>query len=614
MSAGEKGCPAWAAGRPQRRPGGRGVKQPSERSVPRLLLVLMLFVVVCAPGVPASGGAAGAVKNPEIYVHAATGDPDTLDYAFAWDIPSSTTIANIYETLVDFDGVHTDRFVPLLATAVPSMRNGLISADGRTYTFPIRQGVRFHDGTLMTADDVAYSLRRFLLIGAPVASLLLEPFFGIYQVQDDRGNPLITSVGLQRAIRVQGASVVLTLQEPFGAFISLLAGFSFVVSRRWAAANGDWDGTASTIHKYINARLGTTPFHAKANGTGAFRLERWDRSNGEVVLVRNDAYWRTPPRLTRVIVKTVPDTATRILMLKAGDADSISIGQRDLPHVEGAAGIRVIDRLRQNTIVGAVMWFVSEVETQGSPYVGSGRLDGQGVPGDFFADVHVRRAFGYAFDYASFIDAAYRGKALPARGMFPEGMTGYSARQDYFTFNPERAKEEFRAAFNGALWERGFRLSVVYSTGSNEREVLAHILKQSIESLNPKFAVDVRSLLWSSYLSELRRHRLPLFLTGFFADYPDPHNFAYGFLHSASMNFQRFRTPADVDRLIISALRETNPRRREELYFEVNRKYFELAPSIVLANPLGVRVQRTWVRGWYFNPARFFRYYPIWKE
>jgi len=301
-------------------------------------------------------------------------------------------------------------------------------------------------------------------------------------------------------------------------------------------------------------------------------------------------------------------------MLKAGDADSISISERDLPLVEGAAGIRVIDRLRQNTIVGAVMWFVAEVETQGSPYVGSGRLDGQGVPGDFFADVHVRRAFGYAFDYSALIAAAYRGKALPARGMFPEGMLGYSARQEYFTHNADRAKEEFKAAFNGAVWERGFRFTIVYSTGNSEREALASILKQSIESLNPKFAIDVRSLLWSSYLSELRQHRLPLFLTGFFADYPDAHNFAYGFLHSASMNFQRFRTPAEVDRLIIAALREGNPRRREELYFEVNRKYFELAPSIVLANPFGLRVQRSWVRGWYFNPARFFRYYPIWKE
>jgi len=592
--------------------GDRGVRKTHQRSVFRSFHCLILWLIVSVSAVPVLG--AGSVRNPETYVHAVSGDLDTLDYAFAWDIPSSTTIANIYETLIDFDGVHTDRFVPLLATAVPSMRNGLISPDGRTYTFPIRQGVRFHDGTLMTAEDVAYSLRRFLLIGAPVSSLLLEPFLGIYHVQDDRGNLLITFADLQRVIRVQRTSVVLTLREPFGAFTSLLAGFSFVVSRRWAAANGDWSGTASTMRTYVNAREGSTPFHAQANGTGPFRLERWDRANRELVLIRNDAYWQTPPRLRRVVLKTVTDTSTRILMLKAGDADSISISERDLPLVEGAAGIRVIDRLRQNTIVGAVMWFVAEVETQGSPYVGSGRLDGQGVPGDFFADVHVRRAFGYAFDYSALIAAAYRGKALPARGMFPEGMLGYSARQEYFTHNADRAKEEFKAAFNGAVWERGFRFTIVYSTGNSEREALASILKQSIESLNPKFAIDVRSLLWSSYLSELRQHRLPLFLTGFFADYPDAHNFAYGFLHSASMNFQRFRTPAEVDRLIIAALREGNPRRREELYFEVNRKYFELAPSIVLANPFGLRVQRSWVRGWYFNPARFFRYYPIWKE
>lgn len=586
---------------------GQGRQGPIFRSSVYVVLCLIAIVSV----LPAWGEE--AVRNPDTYVHAGSADPDTLDYAFAYDVVGQTTIANIYETLIDFEGVSMDRFVPLLATAVPSMRNGLISSDGRTYAFPIRQDVRFHDGTPMTAEDVAYSLRRFLLIGAPPSALLLEPLLGIYHVQDDRGNLVITYADLQRAIRVQGNSVVLMLQDSFGAFLSLLAGFSFVVSKRWAAANGDWDGTASTMHKYANAQVGSTPFHARANDTGPFRLELWDRANQQLVLIRNDAYWRTPPRLARVILKSVTDAAARILMLKSGDADSISASERDLPLVEGARGVRVISGLRQSTVVGAVLWFVADIETQGNPNVGSGRLDGQGIPGDFFGDVHVRRAFGYAFDYSAFIAAAYRGKAIPARGMFPEGMTGYNLRQEYFRLDRERAIAEFKAAWDGAVWERGFRLTIVYRTGSAAHEVAASILKHGLEILNPKFKLEIRSLLHPSYIGELRHHRLPLFLSGFFADYPDPHNFAYNFLHSASMNFQRYQTPPEVDRLIIAALRERDPRRRKELYFEVNRKFFELAPSIVLAHTFGLRVQRSWVRGWYFNPARFLRYYSIWK-
>jgi peptide/nickel transport system substrate-binding protein len=80
------------------------------------------------------------------------------------------------------------------------------------------------------------------------------------------------------------------------------------------------------------------------------------------------------------------------------------------------------------------------------------------------------------------------------------------------------------------------------------------------------------------------------------------------------MRLQRYQTPADVDQLIIRALREPDPVKRERLYFQVNQKYFELAPSIALVEAVGFHVQRSWVRGWYFNPVRWPRFYGIWKE
>jgi ABC-type transport system substrate-binding protein len=140
------------------------------------------------------------VKNPDTYVVVAIGDfIDTLDPAAAYDTGSGSIIFNIYETLIFFDGPHPDKFVPWLATAVPSLENGLIRDGGRTYVFPIRQGVKFHYGPvkdangneipgsgILTPEDVEYSFERGMLqdrAGGP-QWLLLEPLLGVSSILD----------------------------------------------------------------------------------------------------------------------------------------------------------------------------------------------------------------------------------------------------------------------------------------------------------------------------------------------------------------------------------------------------------------------------------------------
>jgi ABC-type transport system substrate-binding protein len=131
------------------------------------------------------------VKNPDTYVVVGIGDfIDTLDPAAAYDTGSGSIIFNVYETLIFFDGPHPDKFVPWLATQVPSVENGLIRDGGLTYVFPIRQGVKFHYGPvkdangteipgsgILTPEDVEYSFERGMLqdrAGGP-QWLLLEP-------------------------------------------------------------------------------------------------------------------------------------------------------------------------------------------------------------------------------------------------------------------------------------------------------------------------------------------------------------------------------------------------------------------------------------------------------
>ena len=106
---------------------------------------------------PATSGQTS--KDPTTYVEATFGEPETLDPALAYETSGGEIIQNVYETLIFYDGEATDKFVPMLAESWE------VSEDGTTYTFKIREGVKFHDGADMTPSDVAYSFQRGLLYG-----------------------------------------------------------------------------------------------------------------------------------------------------------------------------------------------------------------------------------------------------------------------------------------------------------------------------------------------------------------------------------------------------------------------------------------------------------------
>ena len=99
------------------------------------------------------------------------------------------------------------------------------------------------------------------------------------------------------AVTVEGQNVVFHLKHPYAAFLSILAAWSFVLPRRWAAAHGDWDGSAATWARFNNPKLQDRYEFDHTNGTGPFELSQWDRQGKQVILTRNDAYWRAPARL-----------------------------------------------------------------------------------------------------------------------------------------------------------------------------------------------------------------------------------------------------------------------------------------------------------------------------
>lgn len=173
--------------------------------------LLLLLLAVCVLGACSQS----AQKDTLIVAHKS--EMESMDPVFSYDGVTHGMLVNIYDTPLKFKGSSLTELEPSLSTQVPTKENGLISKDGRTYTFPIRKGVYFHDGTELTPEDVRYSLLRFLLsdvAGGP-SSLLLEPILGISSTRDEQGNITVNFKDAANAVRVDGDNIVITLKRPF---------------------------------------------------------------------------------------------------------------------------------------------------------------------------------------------------------------------------------------------------------------------------------------------------------------------------------------------------------------------------------------------------------------
>jgi peptide/nickel transport system substrate-binding protein len=305
-------------------------------------------------------------------------------------------------------------------------------------------------------------------------------------------------------------------------------------------------------------------------------------------------------------------------MLEAGDADQIYTPTQYYDQVKGMPGVKVEEGARITITAMHFNWTVSKE----SKYLGSGQLDGEGIPPDFFSDVHVRKAFCYAFDYDTFIQEVLKGFGHRIPSVLPKGLLGYDENLPMYPFDLEKAREEFQQAWGGQVWEKGFKLTLLYNTGHEARQTACEMLKENIESLNPKFKIEVQGVQWPTYLDAYKQGQLPAFVIGWLADYPDPHNFIFTYYHSngvyGSSQGQAFKdfAKANLNPLIEEAIAETDPAARAEKYTEIQKIAYENALGIPFYQPGEIYAMRTWVKGWFLNPMRpgEVNYDGIWKE
>lgn len=307
-------------------------------------------------------------------------EPFTLDSRVDPKLEGIVVVSQVQEGLLSKD-LGTGMFTGGLA------ENWDVSEDGRVYTFHLREGVKFHDGTDFTSEDVLFTFE--FLTGAREGSIYVSQYA-----------PQIESIEAP-----DPRTFVVRLHEPWEDFESLLV-------HHWATKILSKDAVEAAGPDYGNNVTG-------AIGTGPFKFQSWDAS-GTMVLVRNEDYWRDGyPYLDGITYHRIPDGPVRIINVRSGDVD--------------VAFQPPLDQLSQVTSGSDD---VQAVCAPGNPLVVI-HFNTRVEP---FSDLRLRQAVAYGLDRQALVDAVYGEYADVAIDMFPAWHWHHDANYEGFAYDPDRAR------------------------------------------------------------------------------------------------------------------------------------------------------------------------------
>jgi peptide/nickel transport system substrate-binding protein len=509
-----------------------------------------------------------AQQNPGVLVHGADDEPTTLDPAQVEPGEGGeTVILQVYERLLEF-GPGGPELVPAVATEVPTVENGGISADGLTYTFKIREGVKFHDGTDLTADDVKFSWDRVITMDLP----------------ESNADILIDSIAETRV--VDPATFEVKLKEPSASFLNgvVVAMVSSIVSQDAVEANGGV--TAGQPNAFMQTNM---------VGTGPYKFNTWNRGE-DIALDIYEDYWGEKAKLA-VRIETGSDPDVRLLGLRAGEFDIIETTASMVADMEGAEGVTVY--------TGGLL--LEPLHIGFNLNIPEGALPPEDtIPTDFFHDPRIRQAFNYAFDYQAFLNGPLAGYGDFNPHYVPIGIFGYDPEAPVYS-QQDAAKAEALFRETG-YWDKGFTVSVI-TEEANLFADAALVLKDSLERLNPKFRVNVLAVAESVFDDAHAQNPIEYAMWVKNADpAADPHSYLYPYAHpdgdwGAVHGFAKgYKDPAKIAELIDTAAVELDPEKRKTIYAELQRLLYDDPMWIICAQEGVTMAHREWIKGFVMNP------------
>jgi len=464
-----------------------------------LAAVAVLASAVACGGGNSGGAAPGAPRDRLIF--AAAADATTLDPHNTTDTESDQVIMMVYEPLIAFD----DQMRIVLRLA----ERWSVADDGITWTFHLRGGVRFHDGTPFDAEAVRLNFARVL---DPVANHKRLSLFSM----------------IDRVEAVDPLTVRFVTKYPFGAFEPTIAHVSSaIVSPTVAAAHGKAFGSSA----------------AAVSGTGPYRVASWKKDQ-EVMLERFDGYWGTKGVTRQIVYRPIPEAAARVLALESGDVDVISrIPATDIPRLEAR----------------------SDIEVHKLPGVGAQqfRFNLRKKP---FDDPRVRQAISLAIDRQAIVRNLVSSFARPSTSALTPIMRGYTNLGE-IPYDPEKA----RALLKAAGYPDGFATKIATTPRYPMGVELAEAVAADLKKVGITAAIEVYD--WATmvqFWAGLPPEKNPqeIFIMGAGASTADADWGLRPIFRSAPTNENNYGyySNAEFDRVIEAAMRETDPAKRQALY------------------------------------------------
>lgn len=494
-----------------------------------------------------SAATAAKPSEPQILSVSLDSEPQTLDPQTAQDANSTAILRQIYAGLLRFGPDLT--LQPDLARELPTVQNGGISADGLTYTFRLRDGLKWSDGSPMKAQAFVDAAKRifepgkesrysdfYLVLDAGGAERELQAALAAGKKGEDL-RPLKKKV--QDGLNVTASddqTVVMRLSRRSPVFLQLAALWTlYPVRADLIAKHGDrWTEAGNLV------------------SDGPFMLAKWSH-NERIELARNPYYHGTAAALETVKVDFIKDTAIAFAAYQKGELDVVSLGPAEIVQV------------RQKKELQPEFKSYAQLSTTGLTFnVTSGAL----------SDAKVRMALAGGLDREEYAQVVREGAILPAYGWLPPGMPGYDAQAgQQWKGAVDRSKALLKeAGFEGG---RGVVVEILIANTSLSK-LTAEWLQQQWQK-NLGVAVTVRALEPATYVSERVKGNFQVVLGGWASDYPDPQNWWPLFRTGASLNTGKYAS-AEFDRLMDQADAELDNAKRLEMYARAQQLFYTDIP------------------------------------
>ncbi|MET0474330.1 MAG: ABC transporter substrate-binding protein [Mycobacterium sp.] len=540
-------------------------------------MVLIVAAQACTGGTATpedeGGGDVGGdttsteVENPGVLVHALGGEPESLDPAATTDGGfGNRAIIEVYDFLIDIPPDSAEP-VPMISTEVPTQENGLVSKDGLTYTFPIREGVTFHDGSDLTAEDVKFSWDRVMEMDLP-------------EGQASKLTDVITETRV-----VDDYTFEVDIKQPAAWFLTTVVYSppAAIVSQDAVEANGGV--IAGEPNEYMTTHEA---------GSGPYSLTQWDRGE-RLTFAKFEDYWGDPASLD-ARWEVVDDESVIVISMQAGDFDIVEPTPQYVSQLQDSDNVCFDDS--GFLLEPLHLAFNLNIDPEQLP-------NSDTIPPDFFWDPKVRKAFALAFDYDAMVQAGLDGFGASATYL-PPAVLGWSEDAPKYEQDLAEAERLFREA---GWWDQGFEVSILVEEKNPTFTPVGLILKDSLEALNPNFRVNVVQVAETQFDEAHGKTPFPYAMWIKNADpYTDPYQFMQTYFHPDGEWGERLgyrngmEDPDALADVIDRAAESTDVAEREQLYGEALQMIYDDPMWVWAADEKNVQIYQCWVENFVYNP------------